>query len=98
MKGHSLSRLEISGATFLLWLTFFCGALVAGNVAGAPVPDRRELWVPSDQLKEVLAKNPKAILLSREQYETLTRDAGRVMKQLEEPPRKCTLGSARYTA
>ncbi|MEA3213467.1 MAG: hypothetical protein QOE70_6524 [Chthoniobacter sp.] len=64
----------------------------------APAPERRELWVPSDRLKEVLAKFPKAVVLSREQYEKLLRDAGFERKKASEAPRKVALSEAQYTA
>ncbi len=38
-------------------------------------PSRTELWIPTDQLDVILQKHPKAVLLSKEQYEALVRDA-----------------------
>lgn len=64
----------------------------------SPVPARRELWVPTQDLKTVLAKNPRAVLLTREQYETLLRDAKKNLPAAPEPPRRAVLASARYTA
>ncbi len=60
-------------------------------------PDRRELWVPMDKLGSVIAAE-KAVILSREQYETLLRDSG-VDKPLPIlPPRAAALTSTNYTA
>ena len=39
-------------------------------------PARRELWVPTKHLDEVLRRHPNAVLLDRAQYEALIRDAG----------------------
>lgn len=71
----------------------------AGIVHAADnAPDRRELWVPSSELKAVLAAHPRAVLLSREQYEALLRDAGKTTDNSRlEPPLRATLASARYT-
>lgn len=44
----------------------------------APETTRRELWVPAKDLKEVLKNHPNAVVLDREQYMALIRDAGRV--------------------
>jgi hypothetical protein len=63
-----------------------CGAMLSAPVgaekpAQAPpstAPTRHEIWVPTKDLKEVLKKHPNAVLLDREQYEALIRDAGKV--------------------
>src|SRR5437762_1294596 len=64
----------------------------------ASLPDRREIWVPADQLDLVLKKNPKAVLLSREEYEMLLRDAKRGTNPAPEPPRPAAFTAARYDA
>jgi len=61
-------------------------------------PERREVWTPTDQLKEVLAKYPNAVVLSREQYESLIREAGQVRKAAPKAPRRAVLTSADYQA
>jgi len=50
-------------------------------------PTRKELWVPSEHLNQVLKEHPSAVLLSPEQYDTLIRDAGKV-KPVEDPKNK----------
>jgi len=77
-----------------------CAAIFLSTVRGedpAP-PDRRELWVPSDQLATILKKHPRAVLLTREQYATLLRDAERDPKAAPAAPRAAVLGTARYEA
>ena len=96
MKRPSLPKLRLATA-LLAW----CGAslLVLAQDQNAPAlapPDRRELWVPADQLAAILEKNPKAVLLSREQYEALLRDARPNPITKTEPPRAAALVSANY--
>lgn len=80
--------------THLLGITTAMAVLVGGSCpAGEPAksgtppkpaprePDRRELWVPSESLEEVLRDRPGAVLLTPEEYETLVRDAGRVSEE-----------------
>jgi hypothetical protein len=62
------------------------------------LPDQREVWTPTDQLKQVLAKYPNAVALTREQYESLMREAGQVRKSPPSAPRRATLSSANYQA
>ncbi|MBL9132060.1 MAG: hypothetical protein JNG86_12730, partial [Verrucomicrobiaceae bacterium] len=53
-------------------------ALSALCAAAEPAaPTRTELWIPTDQLDVILKKHPKAVLLTKEQYDTLIRDAGK---------------------
>ncbi len=59
-------------------------------------PDRRELWVPVDKLGHVLDKN--AVLLTREQYEALLRDAEREKKPESEAPVAAAISSAEFRA
>src|SRR5476649_1842774 len=61
-------------------------------------PDRREISVPIRDLETVLASHPRAVLLSREQYETLLRDAKKILAPAPEPPQRAVLAAARYTA
>lgn len=49
-------------------------------------PERRELWVPSKALEEVLRKHPNAVLLTRAQYDALVRDAGKLSPDGSLPP------------
>jgi len=60
-------------------------------------PDRRELWVPVADLNTVLEDTPRAVLLTREQYEALLRDAKKNLPSTPEPPQRAVLASARYT-
>ena len=61
-------------------------------------PDRREVWVPADRLKDILAKYPKAVVLSREQYDTLLRDGAAEKTPAPAAPRRAALTEARYQA
>src|SRR5262245_26095864 len=66
--------------------------------AGADTPpDRRELWVPMNKLGEVLT-DEKAVLLTREQYNALLRDAGLEKPKPTPPPRDAAITSANYSA
>ncbi|MEI8340257.1 MAG: hypothetical protein WCH43_01820, partial [Verrucomicrobiota bacterium] len=81
----------------------FCVALALAAVSasaadGPQPPDRREILVPTRDLETVLAGHPRAVLLSREQYETLLRDAKKTLTPAPEPPQRAVLASARYTA
>jgi len=60
-------------------------------------PPRRELWVPTKHLDEVLRHHPNAVLLDRAQYEALIRDAGRVVSEDEEskPPADAVVEGAK---
>jgi len=86
-----------------LLLCFLCLLNSAGAAESSsspiapPAPDRREVWVPADRLNDVLSKNPKAVLLSRDQYETLLRDAKADPKTQPEPPVPAVAVSAVYT-
>lgn len=69
----------------------------AKDKPAARVPERAELWVPSEQLKRVLEKHPNAVMLSAEQYAALMRDAGKVLKKETgaPPPADNVIGSLR---
>jgi tetratricopeptide (TPR) repeat protein len=54
--------------------------------------------VPADQLKGILEKYPNAVVLSREQYETLLRDATVDPKKQLLAPRRAALTAAKYQA
>jgi hypothetical protein len=86
----SSSRTLHAVFALLLVFTFFAHAQVH-------VPDRRELWVPFDQLGRTLADR-KAVVLSREQYSALLRDAGLDKTAKPSPPRDAAVISANYTA
>ncbi|HWB59301.1 MAG TPA: hypothetical protein VG733_07405, partial [Chthoniobacteraceae bacterium] len=67
------------------------------DAADAPKPQEPpQVWVPSGDLKVILAKNPSAVLLSREQYETLLHDALKTTEPGKEPPVRATLSAAHY--
>ena len=85
-----LRFLQVGAAVF-----GFTGLLAAADDA-PKVPDRSEIMVPSSQLNVVLAKYPRAVLLSRDQYETLLRDATKTLAPGVEPPLRAVLASARY--
>ena len=90
------------GCFFALFLACLVASTFSAAASGparpsSPPPDRRELWVPAEALKSVLAKNPKAVLLSREQYELLLRDATAGQKTPPQPPVPAVLTSATYT-
>ena len=88
---------EVSG-TQLACILACCSFFPALTASASPAPpDRREIWVPAEQLKSILAKDPKAVLLSREQYETLLRDAKADRKTLPQPPVPAVVTSATYT-
>ncbi len=73
----------------------------AEEAAATPPPahQRQEIWAPTEQLAKILQKYPKAVLLTREEYETLLRDADRLApKPAPEPPRPAAFSDARYTA
>lgn len=57
-----------------------------GDKAPSRQSDRRELWVPSKALEEVLRQLPNAVLLTREQYDALVRDAGKLSPDKSLPP------------
>lgn len=50
------------------------------------VPERRELWVPAKNIENVLKQHPNAVLLDREQYDALIRDAGRMKPDAADQP------------
>ena len=60
-------------------------------------PESPEIWVPSTELKVILSKNPSAVLLTRDQYQGLMRDAGKTVVPGKEPPQRAVLTSAKYT-
>ncbi len=68
----------------------------AGEPAAPKPPDRRELWVPMDQLGAVLGKN--AVLLTRDQYDALLRDGWREQGPKNEAPAGAVISSAVYRA
>ncbi|MBK8091878.1 MAG: hypothetical protein IPK32_07815 [Verrucomicrobiaceae bacterium] len=53
-------------------------------IAAEPTPPTRtELWLPSSKLDAFLKKNPKAVLLTPEQYNALIRDAGKTEPKVD---------------
>ena len=69
----------------------------AADAEKVTLPDRRELWVPMDKLGSVLTDD-KAVILSREQYSALLRDAGIEKPEPLLPPREALLTTSNYTA
>ncbi len=69
---------RIAAAFVILHSSFVIAADAPAN------PTRTELWVPTKQLDLILQKHPKAVLLNRQQYETLIRDAAKT-KPVEDP-------------
>ncbi len=100
MKAHGKQRDAGRGlaATLLLIaiLAAFAPAFCTADDAAPKPPDRRELWVPVDKLGRVLDKN--AVLLTREQYDTLLRDAGLERDPKSEAPAAAVISSATYRA
>jgi hypothetical protein len=76
LRHSSFARLVV---TLISLITSFCYS--------ENQPSRKELWVPSEHLNEVLKGHPNAVLLSPEQYDALIRDAGKV-KPPEDPKNK----------
>ena len=80
----------------------FACASIAAEPAPKPTPpaepDQREVWVPANKLKDILAKYPNAVVLSREQYETLVRDAALDKRPAPAAPRRAALTEAKYQA
>ncbi len=83
-----------SPGALLALLAIFCTA----RADDAPAPERREILVPTKDLPAILARNPRAVALTREQYEALLRDALKNLTPAPEPPRRAVLTSARYLA
>ncbi len=87
--------------TFLLLL--LTAPLFAADPPPAPEPaddapqsDRQEWWVPADKVGAVLKDYPRAVLLSRAQYEELLKDAGPRDPKPPKPPLEAALVSANY--
>ncbi len=85
-----------SPGTLIAMLAICCTASAVD--VPLPKPERREILVPAKDLPAVLEKNPRAVALTREQYETLLRDAQKHLKASPESPRRAVLTSARYEA
>ena len=91
------ARLRVFAALLLALLFSSIAVRADGPAPAAPKPpDRRELWVPMDQIGAVLGKN--AVLLTREQYEALLRDGGREQELKIEAPAGAVISSAVYRA
>jgi len=93
MKMSFISRWLRLAMPFAVVLSAVCSR--AEDAAPKP-PDRRELWVPMDKLGRVLDK--KAVLLSREQYEALLRDAGVEKQDKIEAPVGVVISMATFRA
>lgn len=84
-KGHSLSAAmderpigTLVSRLLLTLLTLLSLALTA--TAQEPI-HQRELWIPEKSLPHLLATNPKAMILTRDEYLALTKDAATPMPQ-----------------
>ncbi len=85
----------------LLAALFTCAGIAsepAAKSAEQAQPDQREVWVPANRLKDILVKHPNAVVLSREQYETLVRDAALDKNPAPAAPRRAALTEAKYQA
>src|ERR1700742_2494554 len=84
----------------VLALAALASACAAADKPGAKAepmpPNQRELWVPSNQLATILEKYPNAVVLSREQYSTLLRDANLDRTVNPSAPRRVALTAAHY--
>ena len=79
---------------------FFLAALTVSAAlslqAADREPERKELWVPAKNLDKILKDHPNAVLLDREQYEALIRDAGKMKPdETNQPPVKSVIESAK---
>ncbi len=76
-------------------------AILLGSSAFAEereTAEHRQIWVPHENLETVLKKHPHAVLLQREQYEALVRDAAKSEPDEEtKPPASVALQSAEFT-
>ena len=93
MKAQTFLHFLRLAALSLCALASVCAR--AGDAAPA-APDRRELWVPFDKLGHVLDAN--AVLLTREQYDTLLRDAERQKYRKIEAPAAVVVSGAQFHA
>lgn len=58
---------------------------------------QREIWVPEKSLPHILAENPKAVVLTPEEYKTLIKEAGTpIAPELITPPSAILLRSTQY--
>jgi len=98
--GATFSR-RFVGTTFSRWLigalllAFFSATGCAAEPGPMP-PDRRELWVPTEKVARILGK--KAVLLTRDQYETLLRDAAGPKAPKPVAPAAAALSNATFRA
>src|SRR4051812_14077857 len=90
-----------------LFLAIAGGPATAAEQKSAPgatpppqpvAPEQREIWVPWKQLAEVLDEYPNAVVLSREQYTALLRDAALDRHAKPVAPRRAALTAAKYEA
>ncbi len=94
-----MRNLTTSTASVVLTLVAAVMIRAAAEEPAKPAaPDQGEVWVPTNQLKGILAKHPNAVVLSREQYETLLRDATLDRKAAPVAPRRAALTTAKYEA
>lgn len=95
----SASRRKAISCAFRSWTLLPVPLFLSAICAFAdPSPNRREIWVPTDQIDSVLKLNPRAVLLSKEQYEVLLRDALATKPDALRPPVETIVQSANFTA
>lgn len=64
----------------------------------SPAP-QREIWIPQNDLPSILEKNPKAVVLTAEEYKKLIKESTKpVEKPKVEPPARALIRSANYSA
>lgn len=76
------------------WLAILLG--LAGLARAAETPALRELRVPFDEVRRLLAGSPNAVLLPREAYDSL-REGARLRSRSPNPLQSAVLGSADCT-
>jgi hypothetical protein len=92
----ALVRRGQPGRTVLPLLCALAGVALAA--AAPPAPTHRELWVPEKSVAAALKTMPKAVVLTREQFDTLLRDsAAGTTADPRTPPATAILRSVRYT-
>ena len=93
---RALVRRGQPGRTVLPLLCALAGMALAAPPP--PAPTHRELWVPEKSVAAALKTMPKAVVLTREQFDTLLRDsAAGTTADPRTPPATAILRSVRYS-
>jgi hypothetical protein len=100
-RGFFASGFHASALIALLAATFLPHSTRAAEGDAEPDEfisdsDRQEWWIPADKVGTVLKDYPRAVLLSRAQYEKLLQDAGPRDPKAPKPPQEAALVSAQY--